>query len=135
MKIKQSYILLLLAVLTIGFSSCSTKKNTWATRSYHQTKTKYNIHFNGAIAFQEGQEAIDEANKDDFSSLISLYPVSNHEAAKAAASLLVKPEKPPIFLSPISTLWKAGWNTGSSWTISGGSPFLPLAARQIISMP
>lgn len=86
MKIKQSYILLLLAVLTIGFSSCSTKKNTWATRSYHQTKTKYNIHFNGAIAFQEGQEAIDEANKDDFSSLISLYPVSNHEAAKAAAS-------------------------------------------------
>ena len=79
------HLFLVLAGLS-SLMACSTKKNTWATRSYHQTKTKYNIHFNGAIAFQEGQEAIDEANKDDFSSLISLYPVSNHEAAKAAAS-------------------------------------------------
>ena len=79
------HLFLVLAGLS-SLMACSTKKNTWATRSYHQTKTKYNIHFNGAIAFQEGQEAIDEANKDDFSSLISLYPVSNHEAAKAASS-------------------------------------------------
>lgn len=35
-----------LFLVLIGLSSlvaCSTQKNTWATRSYHQTKTKYNI--------------------------------------------------------------------------------------------
>lgn len=80
-----SYLFILLVVSTC-LTACSTKKNTWATRSFHQTKTKYNIHFNGAISFEEGREAIDEANEDDFSSLISLYPVSNHEAAAAATS-------------------------------------------------
>lgn len=80
-----SYLFILLVVSTC-LSACSTKKNTWATRSFHQTKTKYNIHFNGALSFEEGKEAINEANEDDFSSLISLYPVSNHEAAAAASS-------------------------------------------------
>jgi hypothetical protein len=49
-------------------------------------KTKYNIYHNGAISFLEGEEAIMDANKDDFSSIIHLYPVSNHEAAQAATS-------------------------------------------------
>jgi tetratricopeptide (TPR) repeat protein len=49
-------------------------------------KTKYNIYHNGAISFLEGEKAIIEANKDDFSSILNLYPVSNHEAAQAAGS-------------------------------------------------
>ena len=81
---KKTYILLLLIVSSMW--SCSTQKNTWATRSFHQMKTKYNIHFNGAISFQEGQDAIREANEDDYSTILNLYPVSNHEAAKAATS-------------------------------------------------
>ena len=80
-----SRLLLLLVVLNC-LAACSTKKNTWATRSFHQTKTKYNIHFNGAVSFEEGQEAIREANKDNYSSIISLFPVSDHEAAKSATS-------------------------------------------------
>ena len=57
MKTRFLYILLLL-ILANSMWSCSTKKNTWATRSYHQTKTKYNIYYNGAISFKEGEEAI-----------------------------------------------------------------------------
>ena len=79
------YILLLL-VLANGMWSCSTKKNTWATRNFHQTKTKYNIYHNGAISFKEGEEAIREANKDDYSTILNLYAVSNHDAAEASAS-------------------------------------------------
>ncbi len=67
-------------------ASCSTQKNTWLTRSYHQTKTKYNIHFNGNKAFEEGVEAIEKSHTDNFSAVLPLYPVSNHEAAKASAS-------------------------------------------------
>jgi tetratricopeptide (TPR) repeat protein len=65
---------------------CSTQKNTRASRAFHQMKTKYNIYHNGAISFLEGEEAILDANKDDFSQVLNLYPVSNHEAASAASS-------------------------------------------------
>ena len=79
-------IYLLLAVVALCLMSCSTKKNTWASRSFHQTKTKYNIYHNGAISYREGEEAIREANQDDYSSILNLYPVSNHEAAEASKS-------------------------------------------------
>ena len=83
MKLHNYAILL---ALTSCLIACSTKKNTAVSRGFHQMQTKYNIYHNGAISFLEGEQAIIEANKDDFSSVISLYPVSNHEAAQAAVS-------------------------------------------------
>lgn len=85
MKRHIIYILLLYAYATMH-TACSTQKNTWASRSFHQTKTKYNIYYNGNISFAEGEDAIREANEDDYSTVLNLYPVSNHEAAKAAIS-------------------------------------------------
>lgn len=85
MKRHIIYILLLCAYATMH-TACSTQKNTWASRSFHQTKTKYNIYYNGNISFAEGEDAIREANEDDYSTVLNLYPVSNHEAAKAATS-------------------------------------------------
>lgn len=71
-------------------SGCSTQKNTAASRAFHQTKVKYNIFFNGNIAFEEGQTAIIKAHEDDFSAVIPLYPVSDHKAAEASASQMNK---------------------------------------------
>ena len=87
MKFRNNLILL---VLTTCFIACSTQKNTALTRGFHQMKTKYNIYHNGAISFLEGEEAIIESNKDDFSSILNLYPVSNHEAVQAASSQMDK---------------------------------------------
>lgn len=86
MKMNFRTYTLLLLILACELSSCSTQKNTWASRSFHQTKAKYNIYHNGAISFHEGEEAIREANKDDYSNVLNLYAVSNHEAANAATS-------------------------------------------------
>lgn len=72
--------------LALAMSACSTQKNTWASRSYHQTKVKYNIYFNGNTAYETGLKAIRDAHTDDFSQVIPLYPVSDHRAAEAAAS-------------------------------------------------
>ena len=85
MKKSIYFLLLLLATCLL---SCSTQQNTWASRSFHQTKTKYNINYNGQIAFDNGLESINEAHTDDFSSVLPLYPVSDHEAAKAATSYM-----------------------------------------------
>jgi len=78
--------ILLLSVVAMVVASCSTQKNTWGTRTFHAMKTKYNIRFNGELAYDEGIKAIDDANQDDFSTLIPLYSVSNHTAAQAASS-------------------------------------------------
>ena len=86
MRIKHGIYAVVLMLLASGMWSCSTQKNTWASRSFHQTKTKYNIYYNGAISFREGEEAIRQANKDDYSTILNLYAVSNHDAAKAATS-------------------------------------------------
>ncbi|MBR6034904.1 MAG: tetratricopeptide repeat protein [Paludibacteraceae bacterium] len=84
--------LIILSVFSFLFSisSCSTQKNTWATRSYHQTKVKYNILYNGNVAYEEGLKAIRDANTDDYTQILYLYPVSNHKAAEASASQMDK---------------------------------------------
>ena len=66
--------------------SCSTQKNTGATRAYHQMKTKYNIHFNGKNAFAEGLDQIVAAHEDNYGEILPLYPVSDHKAAEASKS-------------------------------------------------
>ena len=71
-------------------TSCSTQKNTWASRSFHQTKVKYNILYNGNIAYEEGLKAIRDANTDDYTRVLYLYPVSNHTAAQASATSMDK---------------------------------------------
>ena len=67
-------------------TSCSTQKNTAATRAYHQMKVRYNILYNGNHAYEEGLQAIQTANVDDYSQVLNLYPVSNHQAASSSAA-------------------------------------------------
>ena len=85
MVVKQ-YIGFVVVIVGVLCSGCSTQKNTWATRSFHQMKVKYNIMYNGNHAYEEGLKAIQEANTDDYSNMLHLYPVSNHEAAAASAA-------------------------------------------------
>ena len=81
---------MLLGLTVLTLSSCSTQKNTWATRSFHQTKVKYNILYNGNVAYEEGLKAIRDANTDDYSQVLYLYPVSNHTAAEASKAQMDK---------------------------------------------
>ena len=67
-KYQISNIIILMMIL----SSCSTQKNTWATRSFHQTKVKYNILYNGNVAYEEGLKAIRDANTDDYTRILNL---------------------------------------------------------------
>ncbi|MBQ9340367.1 MAG: tetratricopeptide repeat protein [Paludibacteraceae bacterium] len=64
--------------------SCSTQKNTAASRAFHSMKVKYNIYHNGNIAYQEGLQATAQAHTDDYSDVLPLYPVSDHKAAEAS---------------------------------------------------
>ena len=79
-------ISIIIAVLAIILSACSTQKNTRASRSYHKTKVRYNILYNGNVAYEEGLRAIQTAAEDDYTGVLSLYPISDHKAAQSATS-------------------------------------------------
>lgn len=73
-------------LLIIFISSCSTKKNTSLSRFSQATNTRFNVYFNGYVSYNEGLNNIITANKDDYSTVIPMYPISHHENASAATS-------------------------------------------------
>ncbi len=48
------------------FNACSTKKDAFLNRNYNAVKTKYNILYNGNIAFETGREELNASYKDDY---------------------------------------------------------------------
>ena len=56
--------------------SCSTKKNTKATRFYHAFNSRYTIYFNGKTAFDEALKAMQDGYKENYSDQILMYPIS-----------------------------------------------------------
>ncbi len=71
-------------MMALLVASCSTQKNTTAGRAYHAMKVNYNIYYNGNTSYEEGLKDIANANQDDYTTILPLYPVSNHRAAEAA---------------------------------------------------
>lgn len=55
--------------------SCSTKKNTAASRFWQSFTAHYNIYFNGSQAYEEGEKAKLSAHKDNFTELLPVFLV------------------------------------------------------------
>lgn len=68
------YIIALFAVLL--FWSCSTKKNTKASRFYHAFNSRYNIYYNGKTSFDEALLSMQTGYKESYSEQIHMYPIS-----------------------------------------------------------
>jgi len=83
---KKPHIFFSIFLLMLILSSCSTSRNTWMSRNYQALATRFNIMFNGMEAYNTGLRNIAEANRDDFSNVIPLFPISNHANASAATS-------------------------------------------------
>lgn len=84
--LRISSLVLPVVFLLATLNSCSTQKNTWASRNYHAMTTRYNIWYNGNNSYIEGLDAIDKAATDDYSVVLPLYSVSHHEATQAATA-------------------------------------------------
>ncbi|MEH6679613.1 MAG: hypothetical protein V7724_03655 [Sediminicola sp.] len=46
--------------------ACSTKKDAFVNRNWHALNTKYNVMYNGNIAFEEGREELNAAYRDNY---------------------------------------------------------------------
>jgi len=79
--------LLLSATLALLLlTACSTQQNTWLSRHYQEMNTRFNVYFNGEQAYLQGIHQLDAGFNEDFSRILPMYQVSNHNNAKATSS-------------------------------------------------
>ena len=81
---RYSKNIVLLTLLVALISGCSTKKNTWLSRNYQALNTRFNVYFNGNVSYNDGLRNIQKANKEDYSGIIPMYPISRHSNANSA---------------------------------------------------
>lgn len=82
---KSRYILLGSLALLI-FTSCSTKKNRWNRRVYHNLTSHYNVWWNGNQSVKEGEKALNESVKDDYTTVLPVFNYGSKEDALALNS-------------------------------------------------
>ena len=83
MKIKSfkifGIIAILLAIITLG--SCSTKKNKWNRRVWHNMTSHYNVWWNGNQSIQAGEKTLKEAVQDDYTKTLRVFNYGTKENA------------------------------------------------------
>ncbi|MBS2097778.1 type IX secretion system periplasmic lipoprotein PorW/SprE [Carboxylicivirga linearis] len=77
---KTGFILTILLVLM----GCSTKKNTWLSRNYHNLTAYYNVYFNGKEALNTGVKSIRDGYKNDYSQILPMFESSDKDAIGVA---------------------------------------------------
>ena len=69
----------ILTAFALVFWSCSTNKDTIVSRTLHSTAAKYNVLYNGNLAFDKAKKEIDDAYEDDFSKILPIEPLKIKE--------------------------------------------------------
>lgn len=85
MRRKTYNILGILTILltVMMLASCSTKKNKWNRRVWHNMTAHYNVWWNGNQSMKEGEKALREAVKDDYNQTLRVYNYGTKENAMA----------------------------------------------------
>ncbi len=83
---KSARFILFLLWLTGIFAGCSTKKNTPATRAFHNLSAHYNVYFNATESYKNGLRRIDEAIPEDYTRTLPVFKSTLPEASKVATS-------------------------------------------------
>ena len=81
MKKIISYCFFLVCFTVIN--SCTTKKNTVVTRTYHNLTSHYNGFYYAEESIKEGIEKIENAHKDDFTRLLPVFIYADSKEAKS----------------------------------------------------
>lgn len=63
--------------IILVIESCSTARNTAATRWWQAFNSRYNTYYNGAVAYVDGSLEKENGNQDNYTDFIPLYTVRN----------------------------------------------------------
>ncbi len=65
----------IVVVSLILLGACSTRKNTFVSRGYHNVSTKYNVLYNGNVALEKGIQELNAKYKDNFWKVLPIEPL------------------------------------------------------------
>ncbi|MBI2966417.1 MAG: tetratricopeptide repeat protein [Bacteroidetes bacterium] len=80
----------LLCFSAVILFSCTTKKNTLVTRTFHNITSKYNGYFNGNESFKEGVVALEKSWVDDYLEILPMYQYGNPVLATSVSPQMEK---------------------------------------------
>lgn len=76
--LKRYNIYIILAV-TLLLTACSTRKNSFVNRNWHAVNTKYNVMYNGKVAFEQGKQGLIASFFDNYWEIL---PVERMEVSE-----------------------------------------------------
>ncbi|MDD4602297.1 MAG: tetratricopeptide repeat protein [Bacteroidales bacterium] len=84
MKLTKKYTIVGTLIILLGitfFTSCSTKKNTFTRRAYHNLTSHYNVYWNGMDNIRQGIKEYQASIKDNFSVILPIYNYGDRNGA------------------------------------------------------
>ncbi len=79
---KITYHLAILVLAFVILVACSTRKNTFTRRVYHNLTAHYNAYWNGSESLKEGIKELSKANKDNYTEVLPVYQIGTKEDAQ-----------------------------------------------------
>jgi len=76
-----NYLIVSLLILAV-ISGCSTTKNTFTRRVYHNLTAHYNAYWNGNESFKEGVTFLSKNSKDNYAQVLPVYPFGTYDEAQ-----------------------------------------------------
>lgn len=86
----QKQRLLLVGLLLILLSACSTRKSTFLSRAYHNTTTHYNWYFNGKENIKASVKKLEAKHEEDYNEIIPIYPLGSEKDAQSVVPKMDK---------------------------------------------
>ena len=86
MRNHRSFVLIALAATMLLLAGCSTKRNTFTRRAFHNLTSHYNVYWNGEYSLMEGDKQLKQNVKDDYSKVLRVYNYGTKTEAMALNS-------------------------------------------------
>ncbi|MDJ0645134.1 MAG: hypothetical protein QNJ57_04040 [Flavobacteriaceae bacterium] len=76
---KGFWLGLIFSGISLVLIGCSTKKDAFINRGFHSLTTKYNVLYNGQVAFDQAKQQIDDEYNDNFWEILPIEPLKIEE--------------------------------------------------------
>jgi len=72
----------IIAIISLLWAGCTTQKNTFLTRSYHNTTAHFNGYFWGNLSYEEGLQKLNDNHKEDYASILPVFVYADDKEAQ-----------------------------------------------------
>lgn len=86
----RSYYFVLAIVAIASLVACSTTKNTWVTRSYHNLTSRYNGYFYAKESMKDAADKVEKSYLDDYTQILPVFRIPNTPESKGCYTDLEK---------------------------------------------